>query len=131
MNQAALNEHIGRTLWTHDGLLLETITGSHILDVLWRRWASGNDVSPYTTALPGPASQTRNAADRSGKPMTAPVNFLPYTIMPGIVAVMLGDERSLQIYKQWAERVDSWPDYIRTMERRGRYIGRLNAAQGV
>ena len=127
----ALREYIGRTLWTHDGILLEAIDRTHILDVLWRRWDSGQDLKAYTTAMPGPASQTINAADRSGKPMTRPINFVPYTILPGIIAVMIADQMSVEIYKQWKERVDSWPDYIRTLERRGRYIGRLNASQGV
>lgn len=128
---AALMEHIGRTLWTHDGILLDTITNQHILNVLWMRWNRGENVKPYVTALPGPMNQTRNASDKSGKPMTRPINFVPYMIMPNITAIMIGDQMSVEIYKQWAERVDSWPDYIRTMERRGRYIGRLNAAQGV
>lgn len=126
MNQAQLNEHIGRTLWGPDGSLLETIDRSHILTKLWETWtADPASAKSYTTALPGPASQTRNAEDRSGKPMTRRINFVPYTIN-GVIAIQLPDAASLDVYLKWREMVDSKADYDQAMLRRGRYTGRQN-----
>lgn len=134
MNVEALQEHIGRTLWSPGGAkLLEIIDRTHILNVLWEKWA--NDPSsraPYTTAMPGPAQATRNAEDRSGKPMTRQINFVPYTIQSvGPVAIMVADQMSLDIYERWRQAVDTLPDYIGSMITRGRYVGRQTMRMGI
>lgn len=131
LDRPGLREHICRTLWSPGGeVLLEVIDKTHIFNGVWERWAKEGQAGTYTTALPGPASAARNVADKSAKPMTEQINLVPFILCGGI-AMSLGDTRSMQTYNQWREKIDSQQDYVATMIRRGRYVGRLQQGMGV
>lgn len=126
-----LDAILWHTLWSPDGMFLEYIDDSHIFYRVLVQWnLEPTKANVCVTPLPGAASQARNTADKSSKPMTQPINLVPVAVTGGL-AMMLGDVRSQQIYEQWKLRVDSYPDYMATMKRRGRYIGRLQQGQGV
>lgn len=125
-----IDKLLKNTLWTDDCVFVEHIDATHILRGLLDRWNQDGHGEVYTTALPGPANAARNQESKAGKAMTQPINLVPVKI-GGALAMRFGDPRSFEIYKQWRERVDSMPDYISTMARRGRYVGRLQQGMGV
>lgn len=125
LNQIDMDTYAARTLWGADGKLLETIDRHHIFYQLWEKWSRGVERQAWSGQLPGPDT------GRGQRPATEAINILPVELPSGMFAVMIGDPRSQDTYEKWREKVDSWPDYLRSMDRRGRYVGRLARTTGV
>lgn len=132
------------TLWSTDDIFIEHINEEHIFRPVINAWNLVTRPGVLSTQLPGPMILGRNTADKSSKPMTDTINLVP--IMFGSLAdkvgdtikystdfcfaMKFGDVRSMRTYEQWKLKVDSYPDYIATMVRRGRYVGRLQGGIG-
>lgn len=125
INETDLGVYAARTLWGADGKLMETIDRHHIFFKLWEKWSRGEDRTAWAGQLPGPDT------GRGQVPATGTINLLPQEMKTGGYAMIFGDARSQDTYEKWREKVDSWPDYLRAMDRRGRYVGRLARTTGV